>query len=100
MPHLRDMSQNFTGHFESQQKDIFCQSNLHQDKDFKWKNDQHEVTGDVLSFPKSSRSPSYDKNWESYGWYNLSKIWKVHEDFIENFEVLIKEAYLSKLGHA
>ena len=35
MPHLRDMSQNFTGHFESQQKDIFCQSNLHQDEDFK-----------------------------------------------------------------
>ena len=33
--HLRNMSQNITSHFKSQQKDIFCQRNLHQVKDFK-----------------------------------------------------------------
>ena len=42
MIHLRDMGQNITAHFKNQQKDTFCQSNLHQDKVFKWKNDQHE----------------------------------------------------------
>ena len=42
MLHLRDMGQNITCHFEIQQKDTFCQTNLNQDKYFKLKNDQHE----------------------------------------------------------
>ena len=42
MLHLRDMGPYIIGHFESQQKDTFCQGNLHQDNDFKWKNVQHK----------------------------------------------------------
>ena len=34
------MIQNITGHFKSQQKDTFCQGNLHQDKESKCKTDQ------------------------------------------------------------
>ena len=35
-----------------------------------------KVVGDILRVPKSPRSPSYDKNWESYDWCKLSKIWE------------------------
>ena len=40
MLRLRDMEQYIIGHFKSQQKDTFCQGNLHQDKVFKCENDQ------------------------------------------------------------
>ena len=62
MLHLRDMGQYIIGHIKSQQKDTFCQSNLHQDKVFKWKNDQHERRRGHLELSKSPRLPSYDKN--------------------------------------
>ena len=41
MFHLSDMGQYIIGHFQSRQKDTFCQGNLHQDKFFKSKTDQH-----------------------------------------------------------
>ena len=55
MPHLRDMSQNFIGHFEIQQKDIFYQTNLHQVKDFKLKNNHHESCRGHLGLSKKSK---------------------------------------------
>ena len=62
MLHLRDMAPYIIGHFESQQKDTFCQGNLHGDKDFKWKNGQQGVVVHILRFLKSPRSSSCDKN--------------------------------------
>ena len=41
MHHWKDMSQYITGLFESQQKGIFCQGKLHQDKLSKFKNGQY-----------------------------------------------------------
>ena len=81
MPHLRDMSQNFTGHFESQQKDIFCQSNLHQDKDFKWKNDQHESCMGHLELSKKIQDHLHMTKIERVmigaNWANLEKFMKL-----------------------
>ena len=52
MLYLRVMGQKIIGHFKSQQKDTFCQSNLHQDKVVKWKNDQHK---DCRGHPEVSK---------------------------------------------
>ena len=54
MLHLRDMSPYIIGPFESQQKETFCQGNLHQDKGFKWKNVQHEGCRGHIEISKKS----------------------------------------------
>ena len=36
-----------------------------------------------MGFEKSLRSPSYDKNCESYDWHKLDNFWKIHETTIE-----------------
>ena len=62
MLHLRDMSQNITGHFKSQQKDIFVKAiyiNLNTSNE---KITNVKVVGDILRFPKSQRSYPWDKN--------------------------------------
>ena len=55
MLHLRDICQDITGHFESQQKDSFYQSNLHEDKSFKLKSDEHEGCKAHLEDSKESK---------------------------------------------
>ena len=55
MLHLRDMDQNITGHFKSQQKDTFCQSNLHQVRGFKCKNYQHRGCKGHFEVSKTSK---------------------------------------------
>ena len=67
MLHLRDMDQYIIGHFKSQQKDIFVNATYIKIKSSNVKMIIIKVVGDILSFQKSPRSPSYDKNLESYG---------------------------------
>ena len=55
MLYLRGICQNITGPFESQQKDTLCQSNLHEDKGFKSKSDEHESCKAYLEFSKKSK---------------------------------------------
>ena len=77
------MGQNIIGHFKSQQKDTFCQGNLHQDKSINAKMVKIEIEKDILSFPKSPRSPSNDKNWVSYELHKLGNFWEMYEISIE-----------------
>ena len=71
MLHLRDMGQNIIGHFKSQQKDTFVKATYIKIKSSNEKMINIEIVGDILNFPKSQRSPSYDKNWEGYDWCKL-----------------------------
>ena len=86
MLHFRDMGQNITDHFKSQQKDTFCQGNLHQDKVFKYKNDQHRDFRGYLELYKKIQdhlqkiqieSDMVCASWEIFK--------KIHETSFEKF---------------
>ena len=44
---------------------------------------KREIVEGILRFPKSQRSPSKDKNWESYELHKLGNVWEMHEISIE-----------------
>ena len=69
MLHLRDMGQYIIGYFKSQQKDTFCQGNLHRDKASKCKNDQKRNYRGHLKFSKKSKITF--KRWK------LRELWPV-----------------------
>ena len=67
MHHLRDINQYITGHFKSQQKDTFCQGNLHRDKLSKWKTDQNRNWRGHLNISKKSKI--------TFKWWKLKELW-------------------------
>ena len=63
MLNLRDMGQNNSGHFKSQQKDIFFVKTIYiKIKASNEKMTNMKVIGDILRFPKSQRESSCDTN--------------------------------------
>ena len=80
---MRDISQNITSHFKSQQKDTFCQAIYIKLKYSNEKMTIIKIVEDILRFPKSPRSPLYDKNCESYDWCKLGNFEKMHETQID-----------------
>ena len=73
------MIQCIIGHFKSQQKDTFFKETYIKVNSPNENIIKIEIVEDILSFQKSPRSPSNDKNWESNDWCNLGNFEKMHE---------------------